>query len=79
LVYNGAFTLFGGFAPMILTWAKQQSAGSIYAPAWYVMGAAGLALLAIPLLGRAGPGRRQFDPMALNLTAAALPERGERT
>src|SRR5260370_30330175 len=51
-------TLFGGFAPMILTWAKQQSAGSIYAPAWYVMCAAGLALLAIPWLGRAGAGRR---------------------
>jgi MHS family proline/betaine transporter-like MFS transporter len=25
LVYNGAFTVFGGFAPMILTWFKQQS------------------------------------------------------
>jgi MFS transporter, MHS family, proline/betaine transporter len=78
LVYNGAFTLFGGFAPMILTWAKQQSGGSIYAPAWYVMCAAGLALLAIPWLGRASA-RRQLDPMPLNLTAAALTERGERT
>jgi MFS transporter, MHS family, proline/betaine transporter len=79
LVYNGAFTLFGGFAPMILTWAKQQSGGSLYAPAWYVMCAAGLALLAIPWLGRASAGRRQLDPMPLNLTAAALTERGERT
>jgi hypothetical protein len=64
---------------MILTWAKQQSGGSIYAPAWYVMCAAGLALLAIPRLGRASAGRRQLDPMPLNLTAAALTERGERT
>jgi MFS transporter, MHS family, proline/betaine transporter len=79
LVYNGAFTLFGGFAPMILTWAKQQSAGSIYAPAWYVMCAAGLALLAIPLLGRATPGRRQLDPMPLMVEGAALTERGEQT
>ena len=51
LVYNGAFTLFGGFAPMILTWATERSGGSIYVPAWYVMLAAGIALCAIPALG----------------------------
>jgi len=51
LVYNGAFTLFGGFAPMILTWLIQRSGGSIYSPAWYVMLAAGVALIAIPFLG----------------------------
>ena len=50
LVYNGAFTLFGGFAPMILTWLTQRSGGSIFAPAWYVMLAAAVALLAIPAL-----------------------------
>jgi MHS family proline/betaine transporter-like MFS transporter len=50
LVYNGAFTLFGGFAPMILTWLAQRSGGSLYAPAWYVMLAATVALLAIPAL-----------------------------
>jgi MHS family proline/betaine transporter-like MFS transporter len=52
LVYNGAFTVFGGFAPMILTWLTQRSGGSIYSPAWYVMLAAGVALIAIPYLGR---------------------------
>jgi MHS family proline/betaine transporter-like MFS transporter len=52
LVYNGAFTVFGGFAPMILTWLTQRSGGSIYSPAWYVMLAAGIALVAIPHLGR---------------------------
>jgi MFS transporter, MHS family, proline/betaine transporter len=58
LVYNGAFTVFGGFASMILTWATQRSGGSIYSPAWYVMLAAGVALIAIPFLGRrAAPGR----------------------
>jgi MHS family proline/betaine transporter-like MFS transporter len=51
LVYNGAFTLFGGFAPMILTWLTQRSGGSIYSPAWYVMLAAAVALVAIPFLG----------------------------
>jgi MFS transporter, MHS family, proline/betaine transporter len=52
LVYNAAFTIFGGFAPMILTWARQGSGGSIFVPAWYVMAAAAVALIAIPLLGR---------------------------
>jgi MFS transporter, MHS family, proline/betaine transporter len=55
LVYNGAFTLFGGFAPMILTWLTHRSGGSIYSPAWYVMLAAAIALLAIPFLGRDKP------------------------
>jgi len=55
LVYNGAFTLFGGFAPMILTWLTHRSGGSIYSPAWYVMLAAAVALLAIPFLGRGEP------------------------
>jgi MFS transporter, MHS family, proline/betaine transporter len=50
LVYNGAFTLFGGFAPMILTWFTQTSGGSLYAPAWYVTLAAAVALMAIPAL-----------------------------
>jgi MHS family proline/betaine transporter-like MFS transporter len=52
LVYNAAFTIFGGFAPMILTWAREGSGGSIFAPAWYVMAAAAVALAAIPQLGR---------------------------
>ena len=50
LVYNGAFMVFGGFAPMLLTWATQRAGGSLYAPAWYVMLAAGVALIAIPAL-----------------------------
>ena len=50
LVYNGAFTVFGGFAPMILTWVTQRSGGSVYSPAWYVMLAAAVALVAIPAL-----------------------------
>jgi hypothetical protein len=37
---------------MILTWAKQGSGGSIFVPAWYVMAAAAVALVAIPLLGK---------------------------
>jgi MHS family proline/betaine transporter-like MFS transporter len=52
IVYNGAFTVFGGFAPTILTWFTQRSGGSIYAPAWYVMLAAAVAMTAIPFLGR---------------------------
>jgi MHS family proline/betaine transporter-like MFS transporter len=52
LVYNAAFTVFGGFAPMILTQVRQHSEGSIFVPAWYVMAAAVIALVAIPLLGK---------------------------
>jgi MHS family proline/betaine transporter-like MFS transporter len=51
LVYNAAFTLFGGFAQWILTWLTQRTGGSIYSPAWYVMLAAAVALVAIPFLG----------------------------
>jgi hypothetical protein len=35
---------------MILTWFTQRSGGSLYAPAWYVMLAAAVALVAIPAL-----------------------------
>ncbi len=54
LVYNGAFTVFGGFAPMILSWLREQPGASIYGPAWYVMLAAAVALAAIPFLARRG-------------------------
>jgi hypothetical protein len=37
---------------MILTWLTQRSGGSIYSPAWYVMLAAAVALIAIPFLGQ---------------------------
>jgi MFS transporter, MHS family, proline/betaine transporter len=63
LVYNGAFTVFGGFAPMILTWAKQQSDGSVFVPAWYVMFAAALALIAIPKLKAVGAEQSATIPL----------------
>jgi MFS transporter, MHS family, proline/betaine transporter len=50
LVYNGAFTLFGGFAPLILTWFTRRPGGHLFAPAWYVMLAAVVALIAMPRL-----------------------------
>lgn len=50
LVYNGAFTLFGGFAPWIVTWFRDRTDGSVLVPAWYVMLAALAALIAIPFL-----------------------------
>jgi MHS family proline/betaine transporter-like MFS transporter len=50
IVYNGAFTIFGGFAPAILTWFTHQPGGSVFAPAWYVMLAAVVASIAIPFL-----------------------------
>lgn len=52
LVYNAAITIFGGFAPAILTWFTAAAAGSVLAPAWYVELAAVPALLAIAYHGR---------------------------
>lgn len=52
LVYNVAFTVFGGFAPAILTWFTRQSNGSAMAPAAYVMSAALVALLTLPFFQR---------------------------
>jgi MHS family proline/betaine transporter-like MFS transporter len=57
IVYNGAFTIFGGFAPAILTWFTHRPGGSSFAPAWYVMLAAVAASAAIPFLS--GPGLRE--------------------
>jgi MFS family permease len=54
IVYNGAFTIFGGFAPAILTWFTHRSGSSVLAPAWYVMLAAVVASVAIPFLGTGG-------------------------
>jgi MHS family proline/betaine transporter-like MFS transporter len=51
IVYNTAFTIFGGFAPAILTWLTQRAGGSVLAPAWYVMMAAAVAAIAIPFVG----------------------------
>lgn len=47
LVYNAAFTIFGGFAPAALTWLTTTVAGSALAPAWYVEFAAVAALVAL--------------------------------
>jgi MHS family proline/betaine transporter-like MFS transporter len=50
LVYNSAITIFGGFAPAVLTWLTVNASGSVFAPAWYVAGAAVPAIIAIPFL-----------------------------
>jgi MHS family proline/betaine transporter-like MFS transporter len=60
LVYNGAFTLFGGFAPAVLTWMMDGAAGSVLAPAWYVAFAAVPALVALAVLNRR---RRVREPV----------------
>jgi MHS family proline/betaine transporter-like MFS transporter len=52
LTYNAAFTIFGGFAPALLTWFTVAGAGSVFAPAWYVDLAAVPALVAIAFLNR---------------------------
>jgi MHS family proline/betaine transporter-like MFS transporter len=61
LTYNAGFTLFGGFAPAILTQVITRGTGSAYAPAWFVMLAAVPALIALGF----GAGRRPAVPSPL--------------
>lgn len=49
--YNLAVTVFGGFAPAILTWLTENT-GTRYAPAFYVMIASLLALITLYLIAR---------------------------
>ena len=53
LVYNTAITIFGGFAPALLTEVTHRGTRLALAPAWYVMSAALLALVTLPYLDKA--------------------------
>lgn len=55
LVYNSAFTIFGGFAPAILSWLTATAGGAALAPAWYVTLAAVPALAAMRIPTRTQP------------------------
>jgi MHS family proline/betaine transporter-like MFS transporter len=52
LSYNAAVTVFGGFAPAILTWFTQKT-GNSFAPGWYVMAGSTVTLLSIAFMPRA--------------------------
>jgi MHS family proline/betaine transporter-like MFS transporter len=49
--YNFAATLFGGFAPAVLTFLTERT-GNMLAPAFYVVGAAAVSLLALTQMPR---------------------------
>ena len=49
LSYNAAVTVFGGFAPAILTWITYTT-GVAFAPALYVMGASVVALVSLTFM-----------------------------
>jgi MHS family proline/betaine transporter-like MFS transporter len=49
LAYNFAVTIFGGFAPLIVTWLISSS-GNKLAPAFYVMAAAAVSLVALLIM-----------------------------
>ncbi|PVZ16517.1 MULTISPECIES: MFS transporter [unclassified Pseudomonas] len=51
LSYNFSVTLFGGFAPLIVTWLIDAS-GNRMAPSGYVIATASISLAAVLLLGR---------------------------
>jgi MHS family proline/betaine transporter-like MFS transporter len=53
LSYNVAVTIFGGFAPAILTWLT-ASTNNVLAPAAYVMAASVVALMSIACLPKQG-------------------------
>ncbi|WJS87057.1 MFS transporter [Paracoccus sp. TOH] len=57
--FNAANALFGGTAPFVATWLIGAT-GSKLAPAWYLVGAAGLALIAM-LLARETAGKPLED------------------
>jgi MHS family proline/betaine transporter-like MFS transporter len=61
IVYNAAITIFGGFAPAILTWIG-SNAGSVFAPGWYVVLATVPAIIAIPFLRGATNAAAQENP-----------------
>jgi len=72
LSYNFSVTVFGGFAPAILTWLTLRPGGT-FAPAWYVMAACVIALLSIfflPSDGSALPTASQ-SPRAFSDTPKA--------
>jgi MHS family proline/betaine transporter-like MFS transporter len=51
LSYNFSVTLFGGFAPLIVTWMIEAT-GSKLAPSFYVMGTVLISVIAVFALGR---------------------------
>jgi MHS family proline/betaine transporter-like MFS transporter len=66
LAYNAGFTLFGGFAPAILSrYLQARSGTAAYAPAGFIMLAAIPALIAL-----------KFEARHRAATALAAPESG---
>jgi MHS family proline/betaine transporter-like MFS transporter len=61
IAYNGAVTIFGGFAPFIATWLIAQT-GNNLAPAYYVVGAALVSLLALMLMRETSDAGSARDP-----------------
>jgi MHS family proline/betaine transporter-like MFS transporter len=51
LSYNFSVTLFGGFAPLIVTWMIDAT-GNKMAPSFYVIGTALISVIAVICLGR---------------------------
>jgi MHS family proline/betaine transporter-like MFS transporter len=51
LSYNFSVTLFGGFAPLIVTWMIDAT-GSKLAPSFYVVATSLVSVIAVILLGR---------------------------
>ncbi|WP_044873636.1 citrate-proton symporter [Pseudomonas sp. LFM046] len=62
LAYNVAVMLFGGFAPFIVTWLTQVG-GTPVAPAWYVLVASLIGLVATCFLREGAPAALERRPL----------------
>ncbi|RVU51034.1 MFS transporter [Pseudomonas syringae] len=60
--YNMAAMLFGGFAPLIATWLTKVL-GTPVAPAFYVLGASAIALVAILCMSETSPRKQAAAPL----------------
>jgi len=67
IVYAVGVAVFGGIAQPYVTWLIKAT-GSPLAPAWYMMAAACVGIVAMSLMKETAPGRTLSEPLAIELT-----------
>src|SRR5262249_14700756 len=68
-VYSLSVALFGGTTQLAVTWLIHIT-GSAMAPAWYVIGAAGIGQIALMLLPESAPALRKGDDVPVATAGA---------
>ena len=69
-VYSVAIAAFGGTTQLVVTWLIHAT-GSAMAPAWYLLAATGIGLVALILLAESAPVRLAAPRSAVNVPAVA--------